>query len=227
MLFKKYRRIFIVTFLLLSIIVGCVPVPKETIAEERPMQSICSDQWDDIIPGETTKLEALMALESRPFVDQKSIRVFEVDDHTERLEWKQSGTIPSRSRGDILIVDDIVVSVGTPLLGDITLGRWIEACGEPNQVRASRDGESPFVWLELFYPQEGWLILARQKTFNDEKTSILADARVLEVEYFIPVSLPDYLKNIRLIKNEAVREEIRNQFYPWPGIGAYIDVSPY
>ena len=219
--------IIAMSFLFLLLIASCTPEPATVSLEEVNLKNICRNQWNGIIPGQTNESEALAILKSQSSVEDGSIRTFRVAENIERVDWKQSGAILARSWGTMLIGDGTVVSLRVPVQGNISLQRWIDECGAPEQIRASRDGESPFAWLELFYPQKGWLVVARQENSNDAHVTIAPDAKILEIEYFTPTSLANYLAHIRFINNEEIREKIKNEFCPWPGINGVIEVQPY
>ena len=217
-------------FLFLLLIASCTPeaaTVSTVSSEEVNLRNICPNQWNGIIPGQINESEALAILKSQSFVEDGSIRTFQVAESIERVDWKQSGAILARSWGTMLIVDGTVVSLRVPVQGNISLQRWINECGAPEQIRASRDGESPFVWLELFYPQKGWLIVSRQESRNREHVTISKDAKIVEIEYFSPTSLTEYLKNVRLIDDITMRNTMLNEFHSWPGIGGNVELASH
>jgi len=222
------RNYFLVIIILsaFAAIGGCIPVQKNVIMENN-FEDICNNNWHGVIPGTTKKEEALTFLEEKSYIRELTIRKFKVWKNVERLDWKQPGVIPARQKGTMVIIDGIVKSIRVPISQRMNLGEFISRCGEPDFIRVSRDGESPFIWIEFIQPQKGLLVVGRIKDTGNDFIIITPEIEIIEAEYFASTTLDGYLRDVRLISDETVLKEIINEFQYWYGIGEKVQVFSY
>ncbi len=217
---RKFQMIFIILLMLL----GCTP-SMENASMQSNNAFLCEHKWKQIIPGVTSKKDALLFLESQPYISE--IKEFKVQENVERVSWKQPGIIPSHQTGMILVVDGIVQAIRVPLDYKLNINEFINRCGPPEFIRAVKDGESPFVWIELLNTQKGISAIGRAEYSSHESFIIPREAIIVGIEYFTPTSIEDYLRGVRLINDNDVLQDIREEFQDWPGVGGEAKVFFY
>jgi hypothetical protein len=187
-----------------------------------PCASPC---WQGLLPGESTKQEALQALEMLSFVNSDTISVripVSPFEGRELIEWMY-GT------GEIVVDNEIVRSITVDLFYDLELQRLVEIIGEPAGY---------FVWVfpppdnisigpicvsaavEFIWPEEG---LAAEMAFDTrhpprQRGRLLSTSDTLYVQrltYSPPGDTPQYFLVARGRVESGARQDVACCYQEW------------
>lgn len=154
--------------------------------------------WQGIIPGETTKEEALNVLKSSPYVRQASIRVSPGTPEVEHIYWDnkrlsfRAGASP-RLKNRAVVGYNRIAAIRLHLSENITVEQAITHFGDPKAVawHETRDWQGAiYIAAYLLYPDQGFA-LHSIATFSRELTP---ESPVTQVYYYEPMSV-DELSN--------------------------------
>ena len=218
------------TIILLVVLGGCVPAQIPSPAVSDVNMALCSSPgWYGVIPGTTGIGTAIGILGDLSFVDNQSVqRITEEGFGDESaIIWQQYGGISARRNGRMQILDGVVVSIQAPVFAEILLEQAINECGTPSRVRASFDGESPFHWYQLFYPERGLMLVGRLGRDQLDRAVMEPSIRIIETTTFRPMELVIYLEDVENFVSDEAVQTYAEEFVAWPGFGYSIPAYPF
>jgi hypothetical protein len=156
-------------------------------------------QWQGIIPGQTSRDEALKKLQSSQYVRRASITTgtSEAFDNSivEVISWdnRAFSMLPFAHwpSSEIAVTNGRVSSIAVPLTDAVTVEKAIGYLGLPEKVyrRQDRDTQgSPYTQIYLIYPSKG-MVLECRGSYYARKGLLVQDSPVLAIHYLAASSL--------------------------------------
>ena len=189
--------------------------------------------WHDIVPGESSKQDALAILRTLPFVDTHSIEVVGPASWGEDMEtiiWDYAGTGIYRKRGgELRLRDNHVVGIRVFLLEPLKLGNVLRIQGKPELFMVARNPDLSH-HFSLAYPQNGLIVWAvdlppRPRQYV-EVITLKPEIEVVDASYFVPMGLKEYFLSIPGNTEESATI-MRSYYRPWPGLGVEVAIPDY
>jgi hypothetical protein len=226
------KRCFI--FLALFVSAGCqLFTPKPSLLDDLACPPPC---WQNIVPGISTKQDALSTLAQLAFIDQKSIYAYDpklvppkgtpIQVYDEIIDSEIAFEDQFYSLLNIYMLKDKVSVISFQLRNDdITLSEAINKLGEPEYIVISpyRDQlvfgfVSPSVGVAFVYSTLG---LSKKALFE-----VYPDARLESIYFFDPKTYEQFLESRFLTFNQRNSDETRANLVPWKGYGEIKELYP-
>lgn len=181
--------------------------------------------WQGIVPGETSRSQAIQILEDSPYIQAESIQEAGTSEEGGATWWWR---IPGRRlQPSIWWENDIVQEITLGLTYDLTVGQVVAKFGSPDALHLSTGGvpEHPYWIVDLYYTERGIQFKAYTPEFSDV---IEASTEVGVVIFFIPCSLEERVVDIYCEGNENLTQcdasSIVNSMHLWRGYGNLIEL---
>jgi len=226
------KRYFI--FLTLFVSAGCqLFTPKPSLLDDLACPPPC---WQNIVPGISTKQDALSTLAQLAFIDQKSIYAYDpklvppkgtpIQVYDEIIDSNIASDGQFYSFLSIYLLKDKVSVISFQLrIYDITLSEAITKLGEPESIVISPYREnlvfgfvSPSVGVAFVYSTLG----QSKKALSE----VYPDARLESIYFFDPETYAQFLESRFLTFNQRDSDGTRAHLVPWKGYGAIKELYP-
>lgn len=225
------KRCFI--FLALFVSAGCqLFTPKPSLLDDLVCPPPC---WQNIVPGISTKQDALSTLAQLAFIDQKSIYAYDpklvppkgtpIQVYDEIIDSKIAFEDQFYSFLSIYMLKDKVSVISFELrIYDITLSEAITKLGEPEYIVITPYREnlvfgfvSPSIGVAYSYTSLG----QSKKTLSE----VYPNAKLESIYFFDPETYEQFLES-RSLTLERNSEETRANLVPWKGYGNIKELYP-
>lgn len=183
--------------------------------------------WQGIVPGETSRSQAMQILRTNPYVRSDSLEEAGTIEAGGVTWW---WSIPGRRlQSSVLWKNDIVQEITLGLTYNLTVDQVVSRFGPPESLDAGVGGvpEHQYWIINLYYPDQG----IQFKAYTSEFSSLLEPStEVGVVMYFVPTSLEERVANTYAYgeKDESgqyiVVSHIMNLMRPWRGYGELFEV---
>jgi hypothetical protein len=234
-------RLFSAVLLVLLLILSGCTGPADTDASvdrsfltDEPCAAPC---WYGLVPGKSSKDDALRVLAELPFVNQATIR-----EESYELYGRERTAITCQFKNQsgfgvgITIYDDIVQQIALAPHG-LSLEDVAQKLGDPDNVRTPFFGYERSYTVELFYVQKGVQVQSFQKidalmgnkylTEPDGRGQVLLskEMRVDSLLYVPPAdSIEEFYASQIPYDSDTVRG-ILEYISPWPGWGESVPLG--
>lgn len=175
--------------------------------------------WHNIVPGQSTREEALELLPTIPGVNPRTIITISDFQANNTIVW-DSTTFMRDLGGRITLVDEKVsVLEFVPGKGALTLAKAIEKFGEPEKVLGGVDrAVRPGLVIYILYPTKGIALLIHQRPYYDDYWAEIKPSNSINVVWFFDPSLFDEIIRhgpITRLSQRVIKQGIK----PWAGYG--------
>ena len=214
--------------------IGCqLFTPKSSVLDDL----ICSPPcWQNIVPGISTKQDALSILSELPYIDKQSIRVYDpkqvlqegtpdrVFDEIIDVLFASGG--PSQTTLGIYLIGGKVSVISLQLYSsDVSLSEAIEKLGEPQSIVITPYAHN-FV-VGFVDPSKG--VALTYSTVGKPKRQLLEiypEIKVSSIYFFDPESFEQFLDSRRLTLGQRDGEETIEHLEQWAGYGKIEEKYP-
>ena len=200
-----------------------LPEVDRSLLTDDPCRAPC---WAGLVPGEATKADVLLALESSPWVKEGSIisrpiSVLWEDQGNRFYPWNRAHV-----RGGYLALIEIQIDF------ELTLGELVGKFGPPEGVYAYEKLHSYTYTVILDYPTLGMSftsvllpVSSSEVLLGRDVGLISPDFVVTEAHYYVPGTLTSVMRDAFLKSPEWVEQILRDE-QPWRGFGE-VKLAPY
>lgn len=221
-------------FLTLFVSAGCqLFTPKPSLLDDLKCSPPC---WQNIVPGISTKQDALSTLAQLAFIDQKSIYVHDpklelpkgtpIQVYDELIDSEIAFEDQFYSFLSIYMLKDKVSVISFQLRNDdVTLSEAITKLGEPEYIVITPYREhlvfgfvSPSVGVAFVYSTLGQ---PKKALFE-----VYPGVRLGSIYFFDPETYEQFLESRSLTLGERNSEETRANLVPWKGYGNIKELYP-
>ncbi len=196
----------------------------DSLLSDIPCAAPC---WQGIVPGKTSRSQALQILRNSPYVRDDSLEEAGTAE-TGGVTWWWS--IPGRRLQPSLVWQDgIVREITLGLTYDLTVHQIVSKFGPPESLDVGVGGvpEHQYWIVDLYYPGKG----IQFKAYTSEYSSLLEPSTEVGVAiYFVPSSLEERVANIYshgendISGRHVVVSNIMSLMRPWKGYGDLFEV---
>jgi len=179
--------------------------------------------WQGIVPGETSRSQAMQILEDSPYILRGSLQeagASEMGGVTWR--WRMPGR---RLKPSISWRDDTVHEVTLGLTYDLTVDQVVSKFGPPEALSISEGGvpEHSYWIIDLYYPNIGVQFKAYTPEFE---SSLEPSTEVGVVQFFVPTSLEGRVEDVFGYGEgaEYIVSHEMSVMRPWRGYGDLFEV---
>lgn len=183
---------------------------------ENPCAAPC---WQGIIPGETSRTQALRLLKESPYVLQDSLREAGNSESGGVIwQWRTSGR---RVEPGVSWQNDVVQTIILGLTHDLTVGQIIDKFGPPEALEVVTGGiPEHWYWIIiLHYPHNGIEFQAYTVEYSNTLTP---STKVEVIHLFVPTSLEERVANKYgqdIPDSQSLVSHVLNLMRPWKGYG--------
>lgn len=208
--------------LILLFLSGCILLPgkKSSIVFDTTCQPPC---WESIIPGKTTKSEALGILSIMEGVDLKTIKEYDQPylNYDAHLIWG----FKSDEMGSLFFTDDRVELIRLSMIKTITLDEAVHTWGEPKFIVVTPlSGDYINYLVDYLYPEDGVWLTVGNNLPKSGHISIQEDSKIDEVSFFDPAQYDQMQVSWLSNYAKAHSEKIDDLLHPWEGFGTELKV---
>jgi len=180
--------------------------------------------WQGIVPGETSRSQAMQTLEDSPYILRGSLQEAGTSEIGGVTWW---WSVPGRRlKPGISWQDDVVQEITLGLTYELTVDQVVSKFGPPEALSVSTGGvPEHWYWIiDLYYPHIG----IQFKAYTPEFDNLLAPStEVGVVHFFVPTSIEERVANIyggNNISAEYIVSHVMNLMRPWRGYGDLFEV---
>ncbi len=188
----------------------------DSLLSDIPCAAPC---WQGIVPGETSRSQAMRILENSPYVRGDSLKEAGTSVAGGATWW---WNLPGRRlQPSILWQDDIVQEITLGLTYDLTVDQIVSKFGPPESLDLGAGGvpEHPYWIVDLYYPDVG----IQFKAYTSESSDLLEPSTEVGVAiYFAPSSLKERVVDIYSYRDDV--SDVMNLMRPWSGYGDLFEV---
>ena len=194
----------------------------DSILTDTPCAAPC---WQGIVPGESSRLEALEVLDDSPYVRQDSLRQAGTGESGGATWWwRVSGR---HLQPSIKWTDDVVQEITLGLTYDLSIEQVLDKYGPPEAIHVSKGGTPEhWYWIaDLYYPQAGVQFKAYLAEFSN---SLAPSVEVGVVHLFAPTTLErrviDTYGSGEGTVTERIVSHVLSTMRPWREYGDLFEV---
>lgn len=188
----------------------------DSLLSDTPCAAPC---WQGIVPGETSRAQAMQILRDSPYVFDDSLEESGTSE-LGRVVWRWC--VPGRRlHPNISWQNDTVQEITLGLTYDLTVDQIVSKFGEPEALSAVSGGvpEFPYWIIDLYYPDKGIQFTA----YTEGIDSLLeATTEVGAVFYFAPTTLEARVAHD--YSSDNLFSYAMNLMRPWQGYGDLFEV---
>lgn len=179
------KKIFIILFIGIFLLTSCGSDRKSSILNQRISEPT---SWNNIVPGKTTKEEALTILKSMNIIDQKTITTNNIISRNFKssITWSFI-TNCSDDHGEIYINNNLtILIIIAPKKNSVKFKDAIALYGNPEKVFAGSIPNEPLLTY-ILYPEQGVVFNHDYgNVMMGEEVKIHPNDNILEAYYFPP-----------------------------------------
>lgn len=179
--------------------------------------------WQGIVPGETSRSQALQILRDSPYLRHDSLQESGTDENG-GVTWQWD--VPGRRlTSSISWQDGVVQSITLGLTYDLTVDQVIGKFGPPEAIDVIEGGtpEHNYWIIDLYYPHVGVQFKAYTPEFE---SSLEPSTEVGVAQFFVPTSLEERVSDVFGEGESAERiiSRVMGLMRPWQGYGDLFEV---
>jgi hypothetical protein len=216
---------------ILMITIGTIALATSCTRRERLAdRSLLTDSpcaapcWQGIIPGKTSKSQAIQILRNNMYVKEDSLQEAGTSEWGGATwQWRVPGR---RLQPGISWQDDTVQEITLGLTYDLTIEQVVNKFGPPEALIASKGGvPEHWYWIiNLYYSQIG----VQFKAYTREFSSLLEPSTQVGVaQLFAPISLEERIANVYggdTTSTERILAHEMDLIRPWKGYGDLFEI---
>ena len=176
--------------------------------------------WNSIVPGRTTKLDAVSQLENLSIIDRSSILDNEVDDRRSNV-WAKFANDVKELNVRIHFVDDTSIATVFDVRNTLSMSSMIAMVGTPDYVFAKVGcADTQWITVGLLQLTSGTYVEYFDNSVSASKS--VADTggrRVLKAPFFDPEMLDEILENYIILDPSDTPQSFRSNLQTWNGYG--------
>jgi len=175
--------------------------------------------WHGIVPGETSRSQALQRLEDHPYIRTSSLEEAGTSERGGVLWLWREATGTSVASG-VSWEDDIVQEIRLGLPPGLTVEQVVERFGAPEAVKVAIGGvpEHTYYIIDLYYPGAGIQFDAYTR---EGESALEPSTRVTAVLLFVPTTLE---QRVLTEYGEGSFSHIMGIMRPWQGYGELFEI---
>jgi hypothetical protein len=203
--------------LLLSVLlISCSHRPSSVLQDSRCTMPC----WGNMIPGRTSKEQALSILSTLGEVDTNSIKNYVSPNYYDYVQWSfKPGS--GDDFGQVYFVNDIISTIIIyPNKNSLSTEKAILKLGKPEKVLAIYDAIEFKSWLSIYLmsSRDGYVLFLEKDNFNPQNQAEIKPNNPVGAVFFIdPSSFEEVLMKNQMLKIKS--EDLLNNTQAWKDYG--------